>query len=98
VFAADDRWFHGRDELGAARIQIPARFWKIVVVNGPAGAEAYGFVLSQDVTTITETEFYVTDEWKSALTRISDLQALLRGWVDLAALVAIDRYDAVIGA
>ncbi|SOB86391.1 endonuclease G [Sphingomonas guangdongensis] len=92
VFGATDRWFRGKDDSGTARIQIPDRFWKIVVVRGADGYEAYGFIIGQDVTAITEAEFYVTPEWAAAWTPISAIADLMRGWLDLGALAAIDQH------
>src|ERR1043165_3944244 len=46
VLAPDDRWFRGKDDGGPIRVQVPRRFWKIVVAPGP---KAYGFILGQDV-------------------------------------------------
>ena len=92
IFSPTDRWFRGKDTNGAARIQIPDRFWKIVVVKGEQDFEAYGFILGQDVTGITEAEFHVTDEWKAAWKPVTTIAAAMRGWLDLDALVAIDKH------
>ncbi|WP_434403357.1 DNA/RNA non-specific endonuclease [Sphingobium sp. DN12] len=92
IFGKTDRWFRGKDQTGAARIQIPDRFWKIIVVKETAGYEAYGFILGQDVKAITEAEFYVTEEWMAAWKPISTISAAMRGWLDLSALEAIDKH------
>ncbi|GHC96951.1 DNA/RNA non-specific endonuclease [Novosphingobium pokkalii] len=92
IFGADDRWFHGKDASGAARIQIPNRFWKIVVVKDEAAFQAYGFILEQDVRAVTEEEFYVTDNWRTAWTPIATIEKTLRGWLDLSQLAAIDQH------
>jgi endonuclease G len=97
VLEPKDRWFRGRDENGPVRIQIPQQFWKIVVSKGPSGPEAYGFVLEQDVRRITEEEFAVSRNWVKALKRISDIEKLLRGWVDLTSLKMIDQFNRVGG-
>ena len=95
IFKANDRWFSGKDDSGAARLQIPSKFWKIVVVKGDNGPEAYGFILEQDVRPITETEFFVTDEWLGAMKKLSTIQQKLRGWVSLDALKPFDQFNAV---
>lgn len=96
VFGQDDRWFRGKDDGGAVRVQIPVQFWKIVVVKGEdGGAQAFGFVLKQDVTAITEKEFFVTDEWKGEMRRISEIEDLMRGWISLAELAAVDQFERV---
>lgn len=95
IFASDDRWFKGKDDNGSVRVQIPGRYWKIVLVKGADGPEAYGFILKQDVTQVTEEEFYVTDEWKASMKTLTEIQDLLRGWVSLEALIDYDKYDEV---
>lgn len=94
VLAPDDRWFRGRDEEGPVRVQIPRRFWKIIVARGEDGLQAFGFVLAQDVREVTEEEFAVSKEWVHATERIANISRLLRGWVDLSALEKIDQYKA----
>ncbi|WP_312808433.1 DNA/RNA non-specific endonuclease [Agrobacterium cavarae] len=93
VFGASDRWFHGKDDAGSARIQIPSEFWKIVVSRDDQGYGAYGFTLSQDVQALTEDEFYITSEWEPALKPIHEIADKLRGWINLDPLVGIDRHD-----
>lgn len=92
VFGAADRWFHGVDGNGAVRVQIPSSYWKIVVVKSDKGFDAFGFVLKQDVRKVTEKEFYVTEEWVAAWKPISEIQTLMRGWLDLDAIAAYDRH------
>lgn len=96
IFGQDDPWFRGKDDHDSLRLKMPRRYWKIVVVRGEGGPEAYGFVLDQDVSAVTEKEFYVTDEWKGALKPISEIADLLRGWIDLNALSACDQYQVVL--
>lgn len=95
IFDPADRWFRGKDAQGPARIQVPSRFWKIVLVKGDAGPEAFGFILSQDVTSITEEEFFVTEEWVGSMRPISEIQGLLRGWISLEGLIAVDQHPDV---
>lgn len=91
VLAADDRWFRGEDDDGAVRIQVPRRFWKIVVAKNTAGApEAFGFLFEQDVKPFTELEFKVSSQWKHSQAKIADIAELLRGWVDLEPLSDLD--------
>lgn len=97
IFRKTDRWFGGKDDSGAVRVQIPSRFWKIVVAMGDDGPEAYGFILEQDVRPITEKEFFVTEKWIGAMRRISTIESNLRGWVSLDELMPFDRYGAVHG-
>ena len=87
--------FTARTSKARVRVQIPTRFWKIVVVKGTAGPQAYGFILEQDVRDITEEEFFVTEEWIGALKPIKKIASELRGWLKLDALEACDAYDTV---
>ena len=92
VLETQDRWFRGLDDNGSVRIQVPRRFWKIVVARGATGLpEAFGFILAQDVIAITEVEFVVSKTWKPHKAKIAALQTLLRGWVDLSALIAFEK-------
>jgi endonuclease G len=93
VLEAKDRWFRGSDDDGALRLQVPRRFWKIVVAKGDNGPEAFGFIFEQDIRAITEVEFAVSADWVHAMVPIRDIKTLLRGWVNLSALEAIDQYD-----
>ncbi len=97
IFKKTDRWFGGKDDSGAVRVQIPSRFWKVVVAKGANGPETYGFILEQDVRPITEKEFFVTEEWIGAMRRLSTIESGLRGWVSLDELIPFDQYGAVHG-
>ena len=92
VFGAADRWFHGTDGNGNVRVQIPSKYWKIVVVKSDQGFDAFGFVLEQDVRAVTEKEFYVTEEWTAAWKPLGEIQKLMRGWLNLTPLIAYDRF------
>lgn len=91
VLDPKDRWFRGLDDTGSVRVQVPKRFWKIVVAKGTNGPEAFGFVLEQDVMDITEKEFAVSATWKAKKKKISVIAGYLRGWVDFSALEAIEK-------
>jgi endonuclease G len=71
---AKDKPFKGEDENGEELIvQIPSRFWKVVVADGEDGLEAYGFVLKQDLKSVVW-EFDVEAEWVEELKPLSDVQ------------------------
>ncbi len=95
IFGQDDRWFNGKENGGKVRVQIPSRYWKIVVVKSPSDLQAYGFVLEQDVRAITEKEFYVTNEWLGAFKPINEIASAMRGWLNLDELIACDAFEAV---
>ncbi|MBY3381696.1 DNA/RNA non-specific endonuclease [Rhizobium laguerreae] len=94
IFGAKDRWFNGQDDDGMIRVQIPRAYWKIVVNRqAGSGVGAYGFILEQDIVPFTEDEFKITPNWKGKLKRISEIQDIMRGWVDLSDLIAVDKFD-----
>ena len=93
VLGRQDRWFRGVDDNGSVRVQIPNRYWKIVVAPGDDGPEAFGFMFRQNVTALTEKEFAVAPEWEHAWVAIDDIERLLRGWVDLSDLKQIDKFE-----
>ncbi len=96
IFGQDDRWFNGKETGGKVRVQIPSRYWKIVVVKSASGPQAYGFILEQDVRAITEKEFYVTEEWFGAFKPIKEIADAMRGWLNLDELIACDAYESVV--
>ncbi len=81
VLAPDDKFFEGRDFTGNVRIQIPRRFWKIVVAEKEGLLQAFAFVLEQDLTAVPleNEEFQVTEDWTPFLVSIRDLEAELGG-------------------
>jgi endonuclease G len=79
VLADDDKVFEGRDFVGKVRIQIPKRFWKVVVAEKEGKLQAFAFVLEQDLKNVQlETEeFQVTEEWAPYLIPLQELEELL---------------------
>jgi endonuclease G len=96
VLADDDRWFRGRDESGTTLVQVPRRFWKIVVVKGADGPEAYGFLLEQDLS-LVPLEFAVPVNWRRQMARISEIEGLLNGLARLPALESADHFESPAG-
>ncbi len=80
VLADDDKVFEGRDFVGKVRIQIPKRFWKVVVAEKDGKLQAFGFLLEQDLKNVQlETEeFQVTEEWAPFLIPLQELEDLLK--------------------
>ena len=76
VLAEDDRVFDGVDERGAVRIQIPRRYWKVVLAASQGELRAFGFLLEQDLSDVP-LEFAVGVEWKNELVSLSDLERIL---------------------
>jgi endonuclease G len=96
VLSAGDPVFVGRDHLGEVRVQVPRKFWKVIVANGPDGPAAYGFMLEQDLTDVP-TEFAVPDAWRLYLKPISEIEGMLGGLVKLTWLREHDAADTPAG-
>lgn len=80
VFADDDDVFEGVDDRGPVNVQIPSRFWKVVVANSDSGIQAFGFVLEQDLSGVVfREEFAVDSVWVEHLVAIPDLEQMLDG-------------------
>jgi endonuclease G len=91
-----DRVFRGRDERGPVSVQIPRKFWKVVVANGDDGPRAYGFVLEQDLSDVpleVPLEFAVPQPWKRYMQSIADIEGMLHGWVKLTWLKEHDGIE-----
>jgi DNA/RNA endonuclease G (NUC1) len=91
VLQSDDPIFVGVDDHGEVRVQIPRKFWKIIVAKGPNGPEAYGFVLEQDLSQ-TELEFAVPTEWHAFMKPISEIEEMLNGLARLTWHKKHDRF------
>ncbi|WZO98231.1 DNA/RNA non-specific endonuclease [Isosphaeraceae bacterium EP7] len=94
VLAEDDQVFDGRDVHGRVRVLIPRSFWKIVVVAGEDGPEAFGFVMEQDLSAVPRPEeFAVPAKWKRFMRGIGAIEEMLGGLVKLTELKRYDRHD-----
>jgi endonuclease G, mitochondrial len=92
VLDPEDSYFHGRDHRGRVSIQIPTKFWKIIVTRGATGPQAYGFVLEQDLSAVpTHDEMSVPPMWERYLAPIDKIEELLGGWATLDALKPLDQ-------
>lgn len=95
----EDEYFDGRGEGGEEiSVQIPRRFWKIVVAKTAGGdLRAYGFVLDQDLSAVPthrrEEGFAVPNTWRRHMARIADIEGMLHGCAKLSWLVEHDGYD-----
>jgi endonuclease G len=98
VLAADDRLFEGRDEDGSLLVRVPRRYWKVIVVKGAAGPEAYGFVLEQDLSNVPlREEFAVPARWRRHMESITTIEQLLQGFATLDWLQQHDQFDTTEG-
>jgi endonuclease G, mitochondrial len=78
VLADDDWWFDGVEDDGTKlRVQIPSRFWKVVIGVGDDGAlVSYGFLLTQDLDQVPVSEEFGFDAsaWRDEFVAIADVQ------------------------
>jgi len=80
VFEDGDDVFEGVDERGPVSVQIPRRYWKIVLANASGSLQAFAFILEQDLSDVAlEPEFAVDAEWVPHMASMADLQQLLKG-------------------
>lgn len=74
-------------------VRIPRKFWKVVVVKGEAGPQAYGFVLEQDLSDVPLVELAVPKSWRRYMRSLAEIEASLNGLATLAFLKEIDQAD-----
>jgi endonuclease G, mitochondrial len=96
VLDPDDLRFEGIDKRGDVQIQIPSKFWKIVLANDEDGAKAFGFVLDQDLADVP-LEFAVPQRWRRYLRSIAEIERLLFGFASLDWLKAYDQSETTSG-
>ncbi len=98
VLARSDRLFAGRSDAGALLVRVPRAFWKVVVVKGTDGPEAYGFVLEQDLSDVPlREEFAVPARWRRHMLSLSDIEDRLYGLATIDWLKEHDRFGATEG-
>ena len=98
VFEDDDQLFAGRDNSGPTLVRIPRNFWKIIVVKGAAGPEAYGFVLEQDLSAVpTVEEMMVPSKWRREMRSIEQIEELLHDLAQLKWLKKFDQFESTEG-
>ncbi len=93
ILAVDDKVFDGRDEIGPVRIQIPRRFWKVVLSSAGGSLAAYAFVLQQDLHDVP-LEFRVTETWSKYFVSLAFLEKQLIGFRFPQKVRAAERYSA----
>jgi endonuclease G len=96
IFSDDDPVFKGKDSHGTVQIKIPQKYWKIIVVRGDAGPEAYGFILEQDLGGV-DWEFAVPTEWEPHTASVAEIEELLQGLVSLDSLKQFDQTESPLG-
>jgi endonuclease G len=94
VFEDDDRLFEGRDAKGVVMVRIPTRFWKIIVVKGLNGPEAYGFVIEQDLSQVPlREEFTVPSTWRTYMRSTEEIEQSLHGLAQFSWLKQHDQFN-----
>lgn len=94
VFADDDEWFEGYDDRGRIRVQIPRKFWKIVIARAGGDLQAFAFLLEQNLQSVLfEEEFQVNEDWDEHLVGIEQLQAMLDGIEFPQEIIDADQAD-----
>jgi endonuclease G, mitochondrial len=93
VLSSGDPRFLGRMG-GTLRtlVQIPTRFWKVIVARTGDGIGVYGFVLEQDLSEVDTREFAVPEPFRRSMMPISAIGELA-GIVFAAALIGNDQFD-----
>lgn len=94
VLADGDPSFVGRDSHGIISVQIPRKFWKIIVTKGDAGPEVFGFVLEQDLSQ-SDVEFIVPQAWRVYMSSVADIETMLNGWMRLTWLKKHDQFEKI---
>jgi endonuclease G len=88
-----DKEFVGEDEDGSELVvQIPSKFWKIVVAEGANGVESFGFVLEQDLRSVVW-EFAVPSAWQESMWPIADIAAAIEPVRLPRTVLGADQYD-----
>ena len=72
----DDPSFSGVDDDSAVSIQIPRKFWKIVVARAADQLQTFAFLLDQDLSN-TDLEFAVEADWRTRMISIPQLEQLI---------------------
>lgn len=92
VLADDDPIFTGRDLRGEAKVQVPRKYWKVIVAKGDDGPQAFGFMLEQDLSGV-DLELTIPEAWKRYMVRIADIEASLNGLAKLTWLKKHDQFE-----
>lgn len=78
VLDPSDKVFKGKDHSGDVEVQIPSKYWKVVVARNEEDVlESFAFLLEQDLSQVP-LEFSVDSEWRSRMVSISALEVILR--------------------
>lgn len=77
VLADDDKSFQGRIGDQRVPIQIPSRYWKLIVARSGSGFESFAFVLEQDLSDV-DLELTLTGQWVQRRISVSELESIIK--------------------
>jgi endonuclease G len=99
VLDPGDRHFHGLMKSGVEiSVQIPERFWKMIVCKNGGHPAVFGFILDQDLLQVDlHAEFAVPDAWKRFLHSVEEIESLLFGLANLSWFKQWDQHNPVTG-
>lgn len=90
-----DKTFVGVDDAGPVEVQIPSRYWKVIVARKEAKLQAFAFILKQNLAD-AGLEFTVPDIWVPFMIRLNELEPLA-GVKFAQSLHDADQYGAAAG-
>lgn len=96
ALTSQDRFFVGVDDHGGVRIQIPERYWKMVLFNDGGTLKSFAFLLEQDLSDI-DLEFMVEQEWRNQMISIADLESLVGLFSFPAVVHDADQFETTVG-
>ena len=77
VLEDSDEVFVGKGDGGITlRAKVPKLFWKLIVSRVEDGIAAYGFLLEQDLSDVSFTEFVVPAEFVPSMSPIADIESM----------------------
>jgi endonuclease G len=77
LLSDEDRIFEGKSESGILKLQIPSRYWKVVLAEDNGKLEAFAFLLEQDLADVTLERFEPDQNWVAQMISISELEEKL---------------------
>lgn len=77
VLDPSDRSFRGKDNYGEILVQIPSKYWKVIIALEDDSLKTFAFLLEQDLSQ-TPLEFIVDAEWTNRMISIPELETILR--------------------
>lgn len=97
VLDPEDKFFHGLVKSGVeVSIQIPSRFWKIIIASEGGRPKAYGFVLEQDLAELDlHEELIVPDAWKKFMKPLKEIEDFFDGLATLGPILKWDQFQKV---